>query len=74
MANFQDGIIRDGIGIGNGETLGNTKNGVIYKGTSLTAGDGDQIGNVRDFMIEEMEDRSEAEIVACYHFLLEDVF
>jgi hypothetical protein len=51
MANFQDGIIRDGSSIGNGDILGNVKDGIIYKGTYPFPGNGDVLGNVKDGVI-----------------------
>ena len=34
MANFKDGVIRDGSSIGSGKSLGNIKDGVIRDGSS----------------------------------------
>ncbi len=51
MANFKDGIIRDGNTVGTGKTLGNIKDGVIRVGNAASAGGGNVVGNVKDGVI-----------------------
>jgi len=38
MANYRDGVIRDGSSIGSGRALGNVKDGVIRDGSSRGSG------------------------------------
>jgi len=56
MANFKDGVIRDGSSIGSGRALGNIKDGVIRDGSSL--GSGRALGNVKDGIIRDGSSRS----------------
>lgn len=49
MANFKDGVIRDGSAVGAGRALGNLKGGVIRSGPS--PGSGMALGNVKDGVI-----------------------
>ena len=49
-ANFKDGLIRDGIGIGTGKTLGNVKDNIIRNGNGMP-GTGSAVGNVKDGVI-----------------------
>ena len=96
MANYKNGVIRDGsmpgsgrsIGnvkngvirmspsptVGSGKCLGNVKNGVIRKSVSPSLGSGSTVGKVRDFSIKGGGDMDDAIAVACYHFLIKDIF
>jgi hypothetical protein len=55
MANFKDGVVRDGSFIGSGRGLGNIKDGVIRDGSS--AGSGRALGNVKDGVIRDGSSR-----------------
>ena len=51
MANFKDGVIRDGSSAGTGAPLGNIKGGVIRQGSSSGLGTGRPVGNVKDGVV-----------------------
>jgi len=70
MANFKDGIIRDGSSVGSGSALGNVKDGIIRTGNCSPAGCGSEKGKVKDYTIKGMEREDDAEMVAAYHFLV----
>ena len=53
IANFKNGVIREGANIGFGKVLGNIKNGVIRSGTNSMAGFGTVVGNVKNDVIRE---------------------
>ena len=96
MANFKDGVIRNGSSPGSGSPVGNVKNGVIrkggsgsagggtavgnvkngyvYKGGSGSAGGGSKIGRVKDYSMRGSDYMDEATAVACYHFLIKNIF
>ena len=74
MANYKDGIIRDGSSPGSGRCLGNVKNGIIREGFSPNLGSGSNVGKVRDFSIKGGDKMDEATAVACYHFLIKKIF
>ena len=72
--NFKNGVVRKGSSTpGHGTALGNVKNGVVRKGSS-TPGHGSTVGKVRDYPIKGAEYLDEAEKVACYHFLVRNIF
>jgi len=68
MANFKDGVVKDGSSKGTGKALLNIKDGVVKDGSSL--GTGKAIGKVSDYTIKGMERELDSEIVATYHFLI----
>ena len=74
MANFKNGVVRDGSSTGSGRVLGNIKNGVVKKSTSSSLGSGSTIGKVKDFSMKGGEYMDEASAVACYHFLIKNIF
>jgi hypothetical protein len=51
MANFKDGIIREGSSIGSGSALGNIKDHIVRSGGYL--GGGSAVGNIKDGIIRE---------------------
>jgi hypothetical protein len=51
MANFKDGVVRDGSSIGTGKAMGNIKDGIIRDGSSK--GSGRALGNVKDGIIRD---------------------
>lgn len=51
MANFKDGVIRDGNSLGSGQALGNIKDGIIRNGSSKGAGS--SLGNIKDGIIRD---------------------
>ena len=53
MANYKDGIIRDGSSPGSGKCLGNVKNGIIREGFSPNLGSGKCLGNVKNGVVRE---------------------
>ena len=71
MANFKDGVIRDGSSVGFGKALGNVKGGVVRDGQS--AGFGNTKGKVSQYSIKGMEREDAAERVAAYHFLVKKI-
>ena len=72
--NFKNGVVREGSSSpGYGTALGNVKNGVIRKGSS-SPGYGSTVGKGRDYPIKGAEYIDEAEKVACYHFLVRNIF
>ena len=72
--NIKDGVIRNGSSIGSGSAIGNVKNGVIRKSSSSSAGSGNSIGKVKDYTIKGADYVDEATMVACYHFLIKEIF
>ena len=72
MANFKNGVIKDGSSPGSGRALGNVKNGVVKNGSS--PGSGSTIGKVRDYSIKGSEYLDDTTAVAIYHFLIRRVF
>ena len=72
MANFKNGVFRNGSSLGSGSAIGNIKNGIVRNGSSL--GSGSTIGKAKDYSIKGAEYMDEAAKVACYHFLVKKIF
>ena len=53
MANYKNGIIRDGASIGIGKILGNLKDSIVREGTYSTSGHGKIVGNIKNDIIRE---------------------
>jgi len=53
MANYKDGIIRDGRIKGTGKVLGNIKEGIVRESSSSVKGTGKVVGNIKDDIIRE---------------------
>ena len=68
MANFKDGVIRDGSSVGSGRAIGNVKDGIVRNGSSL--GGGSTVGKVSNYTIKGIERERDDVIVAAYHFLV----
>lgn len=51
MANFKNGVIRDGSSIGSGRSLGNIKDGIVRDGSSKGAGRA--LGNVKNGIVRD---------------------
>ena len=66
---YKDGVIHENSEYGN--AIGNIDNGIIRDG--WCRGNGNEVGNTRDYIIHGMEDNS-AEMVACWHFLISKIF
>lgn len=71
MANYKDGIIRNGSSIGSGNSLCNIKDDIIRDGSYVSIGR--TIGKIKDYPIKGMEQELDAEIVATYHFLIKKI-
>ena len=72
MANFKNGVIKDGSSPGSGRALGNVKNGVVKNGSS--PGSGSTKGKVKDYSIKGGEYMDDTTAVAVYHFLISRIF
>ena len=72
MANFKNGVIKDGSSPGSGRALGNVKNGVVKNGSS--PGSGSTKGKVKDYSIKGGDSMDDTTAVAVYHFLIARVF
>ena len=72
----KNGVIRksSSSSLGTGSVLGNVKNGVVKKSSSSSLGTGSTIGKVKDFSMKGGEYMDEASAVACYHFLIKNIF
>ena len=72
MANFKDGVIRDGSSPGHGRALGNVKSGIVRDGSS--SGHGSTKGKAKDYKIKGGEYIDDALAAAVYHFLIKKIF
>ena len=61
MANYRDGVVRDGSSIGSGSSIGNIKNGVIKNGSSR--GSGSPLGNVKGGVIKNGSSRGSGSVI-----------
>ncbi len=75
IGNIKDDIIREGNSsyAGNGDRILNIKDGIVREGNSSYTGNGNKIGKVEDFAIVGMERELDADMVACYHFLVKKI-
>ena len=71
--NFKDGVFRNGSSPGSGSAFGNIKDGVVRKGAGY-AGSGSVVGKVNNYSIKGADSMDEAAKVACYHFLVGNIF
>jgi len=72
MANFKNGVIRDGSSPGSGRPLGNVKGGTVRNGSS--PGSGSTKGKAKDYKIKGGEYMDDALAAAVYHFLIKRIF
>jgi hypothetical protein len=61
MANFKDGVVRDGSSIGSGKAMGNIKDGIIRDGSSK--GSGRALGNVKDGIIRDGSSKGSGKVL-----------